>query len=263
MDINALLLEIDTHKAAIDMSRPLTQGELDRLREEFIIEFTHNSTAIEGNTLTLDETALVLREGVTIGGKSVKEHMEVIGHQDAALYVEEIVREQKPLTESLVLNLHSLVLMDRPDDRGTYRRVPVVITGTEAVLPQPYAVPIEMERLLSDFAGDMQGLHPVERAALFHLRFESIHPFIDGNGRTGRLLLNLELMQNGFLPIDIKYQDRARYMECFKAWQTAGQQDPLPMTVLCAQYELDELRAREHLLKIANDPKHGMDMLME
>lgn len=263
MDIQSLLREIDSLKSTIDASRPLTAGELDRLREEFIIEFTHNSTAIEGNTLTLDETALVLREGVTIGGKSVKEHMEVIGHQDAALYVEEFVREKKPLTESVILNLHSLVLMDRPDDRGAYRRLPVKITGTEAVLPQPYAVPIEMERLLAEYNGEMQALHPVERAALFHLRFESIHPFIDGNGRTGRLLLNLELMQNGYLPIDIKYQDRTKYLECFKAWQVAEQPDAKPMTQLCAQYEWDAMAEREQILEIANDPQHGPDMRME
>lgn len=259
MDIKALLAEIDALQHSINAARPLTGGELARLQEEFTIEFTYNSNAIEGNTLTLDETALVLREGVTIGGKSIKEHMEVIGHRDAVLYVEDIVRNAEPLSEKIILNLHSLVLMDKLEDRGIYRRVPVHITGSEAILPQPYAVPIEMEQLLADYAGEMQSLHPVERAALFHLRFESI----DGNGRTGRLLLNLELMQNGLLPIDIKYQDRAKYMKCFKAWQVGDKKDPIPMTLLCAQYEKAELSERQRIIRIANDPHHGMDMTME
>lgn len=260
MDIHNLLADIDSKKSRLSEYRPLTQGEAERLREDFIIDFTYNSNAIEGNTMTLDETALVLREGVTIGGKSVKEHMEVIGHRDAVLYVEDLVRDATPLSESVIHNLHSLVLMDRPDDRGIYRRVPVRITGTNAVLPQPYAVPIEMEALLHAYQGEMQALHPVERAALFHLRFESIHPYIDGNGRTGRLLLNLELMRAGYLPIDIKYQDRARYVECFKAWQAAETPDAAPMLELCAGYEKESLVQRLELLEIANEPRQEPEL---
>lgn len=243
---------LTTLRDRVSQYRPLTAGELDYLNETFTIEFAHNSTAIEGNTLTLDETAIVLREGVTIGGKSVQEHMEVIGHRDAMLFVEDVVRTKEPLTERLIKQLHSLVLADKPDDRGEYRRVPVRLTGSPVVLPQPYAVPIEMEQLLADYHSTMQSMHPVERAALFHLRFEHVHPFIDGNGRTGRLLLNLELMSSGYLPIDIKYQDRLRYFDALRAWQVENRHDRQPMVELCSAYEKDVLEQRIHFMEAAN-----------
>ncbi|MCL2766680.1 MAG: Fic family protein [Peptococcaceae bacterium] len=194
MDVKQLLAEIDNRKAKLSAFRPLTEGETERLRDEFIIGFTYNSNAIEGNTMTLYETAMVLREGITIDGKSLKEHMELIGHKDACMFVEDLVQEAMPLTEKNILDLHSLVLMDRREDRGVYRRVPVTITGMQVELPQPWAVPVAIEQLLVDYHSEKQNLHSLERAALFHLRFETIHPFIDGNGRTGRLIMNLELM---------------------------------------------------------------------
>lgn len=238
----------------INQYRPLTAGELDYLNESFIIEYTHDSTAIEGNTLTLDETAIVLREGVTVGGKSVKEYMEVVGHRDAVLFVEGVVRNQEPLTEQLIKQLHTLVLADKPEDRGEYRRVPVEIKGSPVQLPYPDAVPAHMADLISVNNKAMQDLHPIERAAIFHLRFEHIHPFIDGNGRTGRLLLNLELMKNGFLPINIKYQDRQRYFDALRAWQVENRHDAEPMKALCAEYERAALEQRIHLLEVANNP---------
>jgi len=250
MEIKQLLADVDSSKAMLASYRPLTQCETERLRDEFIIGFTYNSNAIEGNTMTLDETALVLREGVTIDGKSLKEHMELIGHRDACLFVEDLVREAATLTEKMILDIHSLVLMDRREDRGVYRRAPVTITGTKAELPQPWAIPIEMERLLAAYNGEMKNLHPVERAALFHLRFESIHPFIDGNGRTGRLLMNLELMKEGFPPIDVKFQDRARYIACFRAWNSG--QDVGPMTELTGEYMAIRLEEYLRMLEIAN-----------
>jgi len=250
MNLKLLLAEIDICKEKLAAHRPLTQGEVERLRDEFIIGFTYNSNAIEGNTMTLDETALVLREGVTIDGKSVKEHMELIGHRDACMFVEALVREAAPLTEKHILDVHSLVLMDRREDRGVYRRIPVMITGTQAELPQPWAVPVEMEKLLIDYHGEMQNLHPVELAALFHLRFESIHPFIDGNGRTGRLLINLELMKEGYPPIDVKLQDRARYMACFREWN--ANKDAGVMTELIGEYMMARLDEYLRILGIAN-----------
>jgi Fic family protein len=255
MELQQLFGEIDNRKAKLAGQRPLTQGEAERLRDEFIIGFTYNSNAIEGNTMTLDETALVLREGVTIGGKSVREHMEIIGHRDAYLFLEELVREPVPLTEKTILDLHSLVLMDRREDRGVYRRVPVMITGAPIELPQPWQVPVEMERLISDYHEEMQTLHSVERAALFHLRFESIHPFIDGNGRTGRLLLNLELMKEGYPPIDVKFKDRARYMACFRTWDLEKKAEP--MAELVGEYLMLRLDEYLQLLEIANGQNRG------
>ena len=260
MEIQQLLADIDHRKALLDVYRPLTRGETERLRDEFIIGFTYNSNAIEGNTMTLDETALVLRDGVTIGGKSLKDHMELIGHRDACLFVEDLVREAAPLSEKHILDIHSLVLMDRREDRGVYRRVPVTITGTRAELPQPWAVPVEMEKLLAEYHGEMQNRHPMERAALFHLRFESIHPFIDGNGRTGRLLMNLELMKEGFPPIDVKFQDRVRYMACFRAWNTDKNTGPLIM--LIGEYMTNRLDEYLRILAIANGYHQGPEMKM-
>jgi len=265
MDIKTLCDEIDSLKGVLSKHRPLTQAELERLHEDFMIGFTYNSNAIEGNTMTLEETAIVIKEGITIGGKAVREHMEIIGHADAWRLVEDLVKESAPLTERMIFDIHHLVLMDRREDAGVYRRIPVYIRGSQAELPQPWQVPIEMERLISDYHGEMQNLHPVERAAVFHLRFESVHPFIDGNGRTGRLLMNLELMKEGFPPIDIKFTDRGRYIGCFKAWQGGGD-DAAPMTLMAAEYMKDRLEEYLQILKLANEirpnPKHGPTLTM-
>ncbi len=208
-----LFAEVDALKAELDKRRPLTQGELQRLRDEFLIEYTYNSNAIEGNTLTLQETALVL-EGITIDKKPLKDHLEAVGHRDAFLYVEELVKNKVPFSERIIKEIHTLVLMDRPEDRGVYRRIPVRIMGAFHVPPDPVLVPEQMGRLVAEFEGNKK-LHPIERAALFHLKFEGIHPFVDGNGRTGRLILNLMLMQAGYPPINVKYSDRKRYYEAF------------------------------------------------
>lgn len=208
-----LFVEVDALKAELDKRRPLTQGELQRLRDEFLVEYTYNSNAIEGNTLTLQETALVL-EGITIDKKPLKDHLEAVGHRDAFLYVEELFKNKVPFSERIIKEIHTLVLMDRPEDRGVYRRIPVRIMGAYHVPPDPVLVPEQMEWLVAEFEGNKK-LHPIERAALFHLKFEEIHPFVDGNGRTGRLILNLMLMQAGYPPINVKYSDRKRYYEAF------------------------------------------------
>lgn len=211
-----LFAEVDALKADFDKRRPLTPGELRRLREEFLIEYTYNSNAIEGNTLTLQETALVL-EGVTIKQKPLKDHLEAVGHRDAFLYVQGLVKNNVPFSESIIKQIHTLVLMDRPDDRGVYRRIPIGIMGSYHVTSDPILIPKQMENLITEFEGNRK-LHPIERAALFHLKFEGIHPFVDGNGRTGRLILNLMLMQAGYPPINVKYSDRKRYYEAFDSY---------------------------------------------
>lgn len=119
-----------------------------------------------------------------------------------------------PFSESIIKQIHTLVLMDRPEDRGIYRHIPVRIMGAYHEPPDPILVPEQMQKLVASFA-DAKNLHPIERAALFHLKFEGIHPFVDGNGRTGRLILNLMLMQDGYPPINVKYSDRKRYYEAF------------------------------------------------
>ena len=192
--------------------RPLTEGELERLNEEFLTEYTYNSNAIEGNTLTLRETDMVLK-GLTIDRKSLKEHLEVIGHKEAFDYVRQLVSENAPISEKVIKDIHYLVLADKKEDRGIYRRVPVRIMGATHEPVQPYLIIPKMEELLEQYKNSKEDI--VTKLARFHIEFEGIHPFIDGNGRTGRLLVNLELMKAGYPSIDIKFTDRLKYYEAF------------------------------------------------
>lgn len=208
----SLLAAIDRKKRELDTRRPLTKGEVERLTEEFIIEYTYNSNAIEGNTLTLRETDMVLR-GLTIDRKPLKDHMEAVGHKEAFDFVRNLVKEQVPLSENIIKQIHYLVLADKREDRGVYRRVPVRIMGASHEPVQPYLIQPKMELLLEDYRNSTE--HIITRLARFHIEFEGIHPFIDGNGRTGRLLVNLELMKDGYPPIDIKFSDRISYYNAF------------------------------------------------
>lgn len=232
-----LFTRVDSLKEQLDRRRPLTQGELKRLQEEFLVEYTYNSNAIEGNTLTLQETAMVL-EGVTIDKKPLKDHLEAVGHRDAFAYVQQLVSNKEKFSERVIKDIHSLVLMDQPEDKGVYRRIPVKIMGAVHVPPQPYLVPVQMEQLIAEF--DKTKLHPIENAALFHLKFEGVHPFIDGNGRTGRLLLNFSLMQNGYPPINVKFADRRRYYRCFDSFYRDGTAEP--MVKMIAEYVEERLK---------------------
>lgn len=222
---------IDEKITKLKEKRPLTEGETERLLEQFMIEFTYNSNAIEGNTLTLRETDLVLR-GLTIDKKPLSDHLEVIGHKEAFDYVVEMVKEKAPLSENMIKQIHYLVLSDKKADRGVYRRVPVLIMGAKHEPVQPYLIIPKMEGLIADFNSNNE--HVVTKLAKFHIEFEAIHPFIDGNGRTGRLLVNLELMKLGFPPIDIKYADRITYYNAFDEFH--GNNNLNAMEMLFAKY---------------------------
>ena len=227
----SILSQIDRKKAELDNRRPLTEGEAARLNEEFLVEYTYNSNAIEGNTLTLRETDLVLR-GLTINQKPLKDHLEAVAHKEAFDFVRELVRNNTPVSESIIKQLHYLVLADKKDDRGIYRQVPVRIMGAQHEPVQPYLIQSKMEQLLLDYTASNE--HIVTKLAGFHIEFERIHPFIDGNGRTGRLLVNLELMKAGYPPIDIKFTDRIAYYNAFDACHPKG--DPAAMESLFAGY---------------------------
>ena len=236
----SLLAEIEAKRERLAEMRPLTRGEVERLREEFLIDFTYNSNAIEGNTLTLKETAMVL-EGMTIDQKPLKDHLEAVGHRDAFLYVQDIATKDIPLDESVIKNIHALVLMDRPEDKGIYRRIPVRIMGAYTEPVQPYLIEPNIRELLAENKLRRETMNPIERIARFHLEFEGIHPFIDGNGRTGRLLLNLDLIRNGYPTINVKFTDRKRYYDAFDAYYRDGNADE--MINLIARYvdeRLDE-----------------------
>ena len=213
--------EIERKKALLSTLRPLTQGEVERLREEFMVEFTYNSNAIEGNTLTLKETAMAL-EGMTVDQKPLKDHMEAIGHRDAFLFVLDIATKEIPLSESAIKQIHSLVLIDRPEDKGVFRRIPVRIMGAYTEPVQPYLIAPKIKELLLENERRTEIMHPIERIARFHLEFEGIHPFVDGNGRTGRLVLNLDLIRNSYPPINIKFADRKKYYDAFDEYYRNG-----------------------------------------
>jgi len=236
---NEQFLHIDELKSQLDAHRPLSVGEITRLRDEFVINYTYNSNAIEGSSLTLRETALAL-EGITVDKRPLRDHLSAVGHRDAFCYIENLISDKQLLSERVIREIHSLVLLDMPpEDRGRYRRIPVYITGAHHQPPQPYLVAKQMEQLLLDYT-DTNFRHVIERVAWFHLTFEGIHPFIDGNGRTGRLILNFDLMQNGYPPIDIKFTDRRRYYDAFDSYYRDN--DIAVMLNLVAEYIEERLR---------------------
>ena len=217
---------INEKKAQLDAARPLPIYTLKSLREKLFLEWTYNSNAIEGNTLTMNETKVVL-EGITIGGKTLREHLEVINHRDAITYVEEIVQMKEPLSEWQIKNLHRLVLKGIHDEyAGAYRKEQVFISGATHRPPAHYLIEEKMEQMMNWYLNEGIHLHPVERGAMLHAIFVGIHPFIDGNGRTSRLLLNLEVMKDGFPPVIIKVENRLGYYEALdKAHTTEDYSD--------------------------------------
>ena len=240
----SLLKTIDRKKGELDTKRPLTEGEVDRLTEQFVVEYTYNSNAIEGNTLTLRETDLVLR-GLTIDKKPLKDHMEVVGHKEAFDFISELVKDNIQLSESIIKQIHYLVLADKKDDRGVYRRISVLIMGAKHEPVQPYLIKPKMEQLLIDYQNSTE--HIATKMARFHIEFEAIHPFVDGNGRTGRLLVNLELMKAGLPPIDIKFTDRVSYYNAFDEYH--GKNNLKPMETLFAKYLVERLDMYLGILK--------------
>ena len=215
-----LFKRIDEKKRILDDHRPLPPEIVENLREYLLVDLTYNSNAIEGNTLTLQETKIVL-EGITVGGKSLREHFEVINHKEAVLYVEELISNKRPLTEHIIKQLHYLILKNiRDRDAGKYREINVFIAGSKHVPPMNSLVPPRMREIIDRLhSKDARDLHPIERAARFHHDFVYIHPFVDGNGRTVRLLMNLLLIQDGFPITVIK---TARRQEYYRALEKAS-----------------------------------------
>lgn len=243
-----MLNRVNQKKALLDGKRPLPTYTLKNLREKLLVEWTYNSNAIEGNTLTMNETKVVL-EGITVGGKTMCEHLEVINHRDAIAYVEEIVHKDEALSEWQIKNLHRLVLKGIDDQySGVYRDQQVFISGASHVPPAPYLIQEDMEQMMQWYQTEGQTLHPVERGAMLHGIFVGIHPFIDGNGRTARLLLNLELMKDGYPPIIIKVTNRLAYYDALDKAHT--QKDYTDFIALVAKEVEDSL---DLYLSVAQD----------
>lgn len=211
--------EIDQLKSQLDSLRPLPEHTVRSLHQQQVLEWTYHSNAIEGNTLTLKETKVVL-EGITIGGKSMREHFEVINHKEAIDYVEAMVQNQNSLSEWQIKSIHQLVLKNiDSDNAGQYRQQNLVIAGAEHLPPNYFKVPEAMADLIQQNQAHTN-LHPVELAARLHVDFVGIHPFVDGNGRTSRLLMNFELMRHGYLPIIIPIEQRLSYYEALDTAHT-------------------------------------------
>lgn len=217
-----ILEEIDEKKKILDSKRPLPKETVKSLWENFVLDLTYNSNAIEGNTLTLIETKVVL-EGITVGGKTMREHLEAINHKEAILFLQNLVNENRDLTQFDIKSIHSIVLkgIDR-ENAGIYRNQNVIISGAEHIPPDSLLVPELMEKLIENLCEWRKKYHPMIVSSLLHGEFVKIHPFIDGNGRTSRLLLNFEAMKSGFLPIVIKNEMRIAYYEALDKAHTTG-----------------------------------------
>ena len=209
-----ILDRLDKKLFRINSFRPLPPAIVQKLRKQFELEMTYNSNAIEGNSLTLKETFLVVNEGLTIKGKPLKDHLEAKGHSEALEYLYELTTKDKPapLTERVIREFNVIVMRNIDQEwAGRYRNSNVIIGGATHTPPEAFEVPQLMQELISWVNNDGRNLHPVELAAVFHHRFVHIHPFFDGNGRTTRLAMNVVLLRAGFPLVVILKNDRGRY----------------------------------------------------
>ena len=207
-----MLKEVAVLKEQLSALRPLPEEALKKIQDALDIEYTYESNRIEGNTLTLQETALVVNEGVTISGKSMREHLEAINHTEAISYIKDIAKQDIEISERTIKEIHALILhgIDR-ENAGRYRTVPVMISGSTHMPPQPYLIEKQMEDFILRFKQmEKEKVHPVLIAAYLHDELVRIHPFIDGNGRTSRLLMNLYLLRNGYVIITLKGSNDAK-----------------------------------------------------
>lgn len=224
-DINDLLEEIDALKSQLDNIR---QMDSYRITEALELEYTFESNRIEGNTLTLQETDLVINEGLTISGKSMREHLEAVNHNEAIEYIKDLMKRAISMNERELLVVHNLILRGiMPEHAGKYRNVQVMIKGSSHMPPQPYLVSKQMEDLFAWYAQVKNQLHPVVLAAEMHERLVTIHPFIDGNGRTSRLLMNLILLSSGYVIANIKgdFESRKAYYTALESVQVNKSKD--------------------------------------
>lgn len=229
-----MLKRVAEKKSLLDEKRPLPMPALARIKENLRVEWSYNSNGIEGNTFNLNETRLVLQDGITVKGKPLREHLEIINHDEAIDYVEELAQSEQPISEKQILRIHEIVMLKiERDHAGRYRNGNVRITGANFVPPNH----LKVESFLSDLLVFMQEgallMNALEAAAVFHHRFVWIHPFFDGNGHTVRLLMNLFLMRNGYPPAIILKNDRKKYYDALNRANT-GQYEKLVLLVLQA-----------------------------
>lgn len=238
-NLQILLNEIDELKSRLDNFR---QFDSFRIKQALELEYTFESNRIEGNTLTLRETDLVINEGLTISGKSMREHLEAINHKEAIDYIKQLMEKSTSLIEREVLAIHNLILRGiHSEDAGRYRKVQVMIKGSSHMPPQPFLIAKEMEDYFIWYEENKSKMHPVVLAAKMHERLVTIHPFIDGNGRTSRLVMNLILLQHGYVIANIKgdYDSRMKYYQALETAQTSNNKEDF--LVFIAQIEKESL----------------------
>ena len=235
-------------KECLDSFRPLNSSMVKNLNKELDIKYTYESNCIEGNSLTLGETDQVINTGLTIGGKPLVDHLEAINHQEAIQYIRELAKGEIELSEREIKNVHSLILKGIQDEhKGQYRKQPVFVMqqdGSKHEFPQPYILPKLMEDFFLFFHENKNTLHPVEMAAHLHQKLVNIHPFIDGNGRTSRLVMNLYLFQHGYpvTVIDSEMSKRKEYYTVLSNYRgVISVGDSKPFQLFVAQKEKESL----------------------
>lgn len=250
-----LLASIARKKAQLDRLRPMSRDALRELQKYYDVELTYTSNAIEGNTLTLRETAEVIEHGVTVGGKSLKDHLEALDHYEAVLWMREQASLTTPISETAVCELHRrIVARSVPAIAGIYSAHRRRIAGSAAVFPDPLKVPALME----GFGRDIAAAPATPRAAFdAHFQLTAIHPFSDGNGRTARLLMNLLLIRGGYPPVAVRPTDRAVYLETLEHGSLADDTAPFQIFMhqrLAATLEDYLMAVREALPGPAETP---------
>lgn len=224
-DIEELKFQVDDLKRCLDSLKPIPPEQAGNLQEAFDTKYTYDSNRIEGNTLTLQETAMVTLHGATIGGKPFKDHLEAINHRDALKRVREMVEAGEDFTERNLLDIHSMILsgIDR-DNAGRYRNIRIRVGGTDHIFPNPMKIPELIATLFADYEASKDVEHPVTLAARMHAGLGNIHPFVDGNGRTARLWMNYLLLRGGYVVANISgdKSQRGQYYSALEATHSDG-----------------------------------------
>jgi Fic family protein len=229
-------------KKALDSYRPLSEATVSKLRKKMEAEYTYNSNAIEGNTLTLRETQMVIREGFTVGGKSLNDHLEAKNHPNAIEYIEELAKRdsvEKSLTEREILKVHELIFSGILENSGNYRNTQVYIEGCEHMSPPAFEVPQLMKELVEWLNKNPEELTPIELASVFHYRLVHIHPFDDGNGRVSRLMTNLILIDHGYPLTVVKKVDRKKYYDTLQKADCGYLKPFVNFMARCVEQSLD------------------------
>ena len=252
MNYDELIKKRDQYQAGL---KQIPEYTLQTFERAFEIEYTHNSTAIEGNTLTLIETKVLLEDGISIGGKRLRELYETVNHQNAYRYVKKCIENREPLSEKIVKDLHA-ILMDHIFTGGIYRNIDVYISGAQHTPPSPDEMYRQIKNFYADLSWKGNELNPIELAAWSHAEFVRIHPFMDGNGRTSRLIMNYQLMANGFPAVSIAKEERLEYFDALEAYAVNGDLKPFAeMTAGLLNHQLDRyLTMKRSACETTDDP---------